>query len=77
MNPAAQMFLVQNDDVVQAFPADGADQAFDHWILPRWARGSELLFHAQAPGVSSIHPERSKNSYGFGFDHKGIRAEVN
>ena len=32
---AAQVFFVENDDVIQAFPADGADQAFDHRILPR------------------------------------------
>jgi len=43
---AAQMFLVQKDDVVQAFPAEGADQAFDHWILPRGARRNELLLQA-------------------------------
>jgi hypothetical protein len=33
------MFFVQHDDVVQAFPAEGTDKAFDHWILPR-ARGA-------------------------------------
>ena len=31
----AQMFLVENDHAVQAFPADGTDPAFDPWILPR------------------------------------------
>jgi hypothetical protein len=42
------MFFVQNDDVVQAFPTEGTDQAFGHGILPRSTRGNEFLFQAQA-----------------------------
>ena len=44
---AAQVILAQHDDVVQAFPADGADQSFDHGILPRGTRRDELLFKTQ------------------------------
>ena len=44
--PPQTSVLVQKDDVVQAFPAEGADQAFDHWILPRGARRNELLLQA-------------------------------
>jgi hypothetical protein len=29
-----QLSLIQGDDVVQAFPADAANQPFDEWILP-------------------------------------------
>jgi hypothetical protein len=54
---AAQMFLVEKDDVVRAFPAEGADQAFDHWILPRGARRNELLFQAKA--LDSAHEIRA------------------
>ena len=47
---AAQMGLVEHDHVVQTFPADGADQAFDKRILPRGARRNELLFQSQPQG---------------------------
>ena len=50
---AAQVVLVQLDDVVQAFPADGADQSFDHGILPRGTRRNELLFKTQV--LESAH----------------------
>jgi len=42
------VFLVEQDDVVQAFPAEGANQAFDHWNLPRRSGGNEFLFQAKA-----------------------------
>ena len=57
-NPA-QMFFVQHDDVVQAFPAEGTDKAFDHRILPRGARRNELLFQAQV--LDSAHEIRAVN----------------
>ena len=50
---AAQVILVQHNDVVQAFPADGANQSFDHWVLPGGARRSELLFQTQV--LDSAH----------------------
>src|SRR5215469_7776272 len=42
-----QMFGIQDHEVVQALPAEGADQAFGVWILPRTARGNENFFHAK------------------------------
>src|SRR5665213_4297665 len=32
---AAQVMLVKDDDVIQTFAADRADEALDIWILPR------------------------------------------
>ncbi len=40
---AAEMALIERDDVVQAFPADRADQAFGERILPWGAPGDEDL----------------------------------
>lgn len=31
---APQVTLVEDDDVIQAFAADRADEALDKWILP-------------------------------------------
>src|SRR5262249_13372589 len=42
-----QMFGIQDHEVVQALPADGADQVFGVWILPRTARGRENFFRAK------------------------------
>jgi hypothetical protein len=42
------MAFVQNDDVIEALPAYGADQAFDIGILPGRARGGEYLFDTEA-----------------------------
>src|SRR5215472_6593335 len=41
------MFRIRDHEVVQALRADGADQAFGVWILPRTARGSENFFRAK------------------------------
>ena len=49
----AQVIIVQHDDVVQAFPADRADQSFDHGILPRGTRRNELLFQIRV--LDSAH----------------------
>jgi hypothetical protein len=35
---AAQVMLVEDDDVIQTFAADRADEALDIWILPRGPR---------------------------------------
>lgn len=43
-----EMAFVQNDDVIEALPAYGADQAFDIGILPGRARGGEYLFDTEA-----------------------------
>jgi hypothetical protein len=32
---ATQVTLVEDDDVIQTFGADRADEALDIWILPR------------------------------------------
>ena len=76
---AAEVSFVQYDYVVQAFPADGADQSFDHGILPRGARRNQLLFQAQA--LDSTHevgamdggpiPEQitGRGGKNEGFDH--------
>ena len=40
--------FVQDDDVIEALPAYGADQAFDIGILPGRARGGEYLFDTEA-----------------------------
>ena len=37
------MSFVEHDEVVEAFPADGADEAFGEGILPGSARGDETL----------------------------------
>ena len=39
---------IENNDVVQALAPKGANQAFDHRILPRRLRGNYLLFQSQA-----------------------------
>ena len=43
-----QMLRIENDEVVQTFAANRANDPFDHGILPRRARGNELLFQAQS-----------------------------
>src|SRR2546426_5449282 len=45
---AAEMALIEHDDVVQAFPADRADQAFGEGILP-WGRSEEHTSELQSP----------------------------
>ena len=42
------MAFVQNDDVIEALAAYGADQAFEIGILPRRAWGGEYLFDTEA-----------------------------
>ena len=42
------MAFVQNDDVIEALAAYGADQAFDIGILPGRARGAKHLFDTEA-----------------------------
>ncbi len=41
------MRFVQDDDVIEALPANGADQAFDIGILPGRARGGEYLLDTE------------------------------
>ena len=43
-----EVTLVQDDEVIEAVAADGADQAFDIGILPGRARGGEHLFDTEA-----------------------------
>jgi len=59
--PLAQVVLVENDHVIQTFPADGADQALDKRILPGGVWRNELLFQTKAkrplhkfPSVNAI-----------------------
>jgi hypothetical protein len=40
---AAEMGLAQNDDVIEALAADGADHPFRERVLPRRSRGREHL----------------------------------
>ena len=41
---AAQVMLIEDDDVIETFAADGADDAFDIGVLPRRSRrGDDLL----------------------------------
>jgi hypothetical protein len=44
----AKMLRIEDDDAVQTFATDRANDPFDHGILPRRARGNELLFQAQS-----------------------------
>ena len=48
--PPAQVVLVEHDHVVQTFPAEGADQAFDKRILPGGMWRHELLFQSKVKG---------------------------
>jgi len=57
--PLTQMVLVEHDHVVQAFPADGTDQALDAGILPGRTRCNEFLFHAQV--LNSAHKFQTVN----------------
>src|SRR5262245_49646789 len=61
-----QMFGIQDHEVVQALPADGADQAFGVWILPRTARGSENFFRAKRgdpqTNVVAVDPDPAADS---------------
>ena len=45
---AAEMGLAQNDDVIEALAADGADDAFDERVLPGRPRGDEHLANPHA-----------------------------
>ncbi len=47
----SEVRLVQNDDVVEALPANGSDQPLDVRILPRRLRGDEHLVDAHP-----LHP---------------------
>ena len=47
---APQMGLVEHDHVMQTFPADGADQAFDKRILPG-ERGAMNFCSSPSPRV--------------------------
>ena len=48
---ASQMGLVEHDQAVQTFPAEGAEQALDKRILPKGARRNAPLFQAKVkPG---------------------------
>jgi len=81
----AEVRRIEDNDVVQAFPADGPNQAFDHWILPGRARRNEFLFQAQA--LDSAHEIRAidaisipeqitrRDSEGESFDHLLSRPE--
>jgi hypothetical protein len=40
----AQVGPIEDNDVVQTFAANRANQSFDHGILSRRSRGDELLF---------------------------------
>src|SRR3990172_2078081 len=46
------MFLVENDDVVEALAADGTDQAFHERILPRRPRRDEHFSNTKAVDAS-------------------------
>ena len=41
MQRPAQRFLAEDDDVVQAFSANGSDEMFDEWVLPGRPRCNE------------------------------------
>ena len=43
-----EVTFVQDDDVIEAVTAYGADQALDRGILPRRARGAKHLFDTEA-----------------------------
>jgi hypothetical protein len=43
----AEVLPTEDDDVVQTFAANRANDSFDHGILPRRPRGNEFLFQAQ------------------------------
>jgi hypothetical protein len=61
LKPLSQVVLVEYDHVVEAFAADGSDQALDKGILPGRTGRNKLLFHSQAkrplhklPAVNAI-----------------------
>ena len=47
------MTLIEDDDVIQTFPADRADQAFREGILPGGARGDEDFADAHGRDAAS------------------------
>ena len=49
----AQVQLVENDLMIQTITADGTNQAFNEWILPRLARRRDNILHTQALDPSS------------------------
>ncbi len=55
----AQMWLVEHDDVIQAFAADGADEALDLRTLPRCPGSCEYFRDAEpcqaATEAISVH----------------------
>jgi len=49
---AAQVLLVEHDDMVQAFPPDGTDQQFDVRVLPRGPYRSEHFLYPEVLDTS-------------------------
>ena len=50
---APEMSLVDDEEVVEAFPAEGADEALGEGILPGGPRSDEELAHPQAGDTAS------------------------
>mgnify|MGYP001819726022 CR=1 FL=1 len=52
----AQVSLIEHDDVIQTIPANGTDQAFDEWVLPRRTRRCKHILYSQAfdPSLDSV-----------------------
>ena len=46
------MLLIEDNDVVQALPADGPDNAFNEGILPWRARRCDNLLNRETPDPS-------------------------
>ena len=68
------MTFVQDNDVIKAITADGADQTFHIRILPGRARGGEHLFDTEAAhaaterGVIDVAAIAQEIPRGLGFD---------
>src|SRR5580704_18369224 len=43
---SAQVGLAEDDDVIEAFPADRADQSLRMPVLPGWPRGDRVIAYA-------------------------------
>ena len=63
----SQMPLSKRDHMVETFPANTSDKAFDEWILPGTLRGGEHRLNAHylnsIAEMATVHPSRSLIKY--------------
>ena len=75
----AEVLCTEDNNMVQTFAANRANDSFDHGILPRRPRGDELLFQAQGfdspreirtiDGIVISEQVMGRDGVGESFDH--------